>query len=119
MENLGYKLERKLVEMLDAERNAQGIDVYELGRLAFEDRKEGRKVFSHIIHGYTSRGVKGKLRGLSVEDFYRFCKALNIDPLRIFSAAMISLQGFGAEKDGEKTTKSNARKHENPGSVAV
>ncbi len=119
MENIGYQLERKLVEMIDSERKSQGMDIYELGKIAFSDRKEGRKVFSHIIHGYTSRGVKGKLRGLSVEDFYRFCMALKIDPLRIFNAAMISLQGFGSKKDGEKTSKSNPQKDASPGSVAI
>ena len=95
MTNKGYDLERMLVQMLDIERETQGIDLYELGRLAFPDRKEGRKVFSHIVQGYTSKEMKGKLRGLSIEDFYRFCTVLHIDPLRVFSEAMIALEKSG------------------------
>lgn len=92
MEKRAYTLERMLVEMLDSERQDRGIDVYQLGRLAYPDRKEGRKVFANIVQGYTSKIVKGKKRGLSIEDFYRLCMALNLDPIRMFSQAILRLE---------------------------
>ena len=96
MKNKAQQLESLLVQMIDAERQRRGMDVYELGRLAWPDRKEGRKIFASLVRGYTSTAVKGKKRGLGMDDFYRLCAVLEVDPVRLFTHAVMETEGSSA-----------------------
>lgn len=96
MKNKAKQLESLLVQMIDAERQRKDMDMYELGRLAYPDRKEGRKVFASLVRGYTSTAVKGKKRGLGLDDFYRLCAVLEVDPVRLFTHAVMEIEGESA-----------------------
>ena len=96
MEKKARQLESLLVQMIDVERQRKGMDIYELGRRAYPDRKEGRKIFASLVRGYTSTAVKGKKRGLGLDDFYRLCAVLEVDPVRLFTHAVMEIEGESA-----------------------
>ena len=103
MKHKAQQLESLLVQMIDAERQRRGMDVYELGRLAWPDRKEVRKVFASLVRGCTSTAVKGKKRGLGLDDFYRLCVVLEVDPVRLFTRAVMEVEGASALDVGKES----------------
>jgi hypothetical protein len=83
METNGDKLQRILIEILEAERKRSGIKGAKLGQLVWPCHADSRKIFKNMVEG---------TRSISLSEFYDICVILKIYPERILARALDRLE---------------------------
>ena len=83
-EELALEVERRIIEMLQELRKEKGLSELEWGKLAYPEIADPRRK----IQALKNNQGNGHPQRLKVGDMTRLAKALDYDPVRLYSKAL-------------------------------